>query len=109
MRDGESADDARANPAILERDMSWAFIYLMVFLKLPILALLWLVWWAIHQEPEDAHSKKDDGGSKLRPQHPHRPRPRWPRPPRRGPHGDPSPPSPPRTRPVVARARRVAH
>jgi hypothetical protein len=88
--------------------VTWTFIYLMVFLKLPILALLWLVWWAIHQDPEEARSNDEDGGSKLRPhRHPH-PRPRMPRSPRRGPHGTPAPPSPPRVRSVVARGRRVA-
>ena len=87
--------------------MTWTFIYLMVFLKLPILALLWLVWWAIHQDPHEARSNDDDGGSKLKPpRHPH-PRPRLPRPPRRGPHGTPAPPSPTRVRSVTARARRV--
>ena len=34
--------------------MGWTFVYLMVFLKLPILALLGIVWWAIRQTPEEA-------------------------------------------------------
>jgi hypothetical protein len=88
--------------------MSWTFIYLMVFLKLPIAGLLWLVWWAIHQSDEEpANSGEDDGGSKLRPRpkpHPRRP---MPRPPRRGPHGTPPPPSPARVRTVLVRARKV--
>jgi hypothetical protein len=88
--------------------MGWTFLYLMVFLKLPIIALLYLVWWAIRQEPDDQSDEggeSDDGGSK---------RPRHPRPPlrplpRRGPHhGMPAPSSPPRTRTVVARARTAA-
>ncbi|HEX2016796.1 MAG TPA: hypothetical protein VGN69_08885 [Solirubrobacteraceae bacterium] len=82
--------------------MSWTFIYLMFILKIPIVGLLWLVWWAIHQEPEEASVGDEDGGSKLRPRHP---RPRLPRSPRRGPHGDPAPQPPVRTRSVVARAR----
>jgi hypothetical protein len=87
--------------------MSWTFLYLMLFLKLPIAGLLWLVWWAIHQDTEEpVGDRKDDGGSKLRPQHPRQP---FPRRPRRGPHGSPSPPSPPRTRTVIVRARRVQH
>jgi hypothetical protein len=84
--------------------MGWTFLYLMVFLKLPILALLYLVWWAIHQTPEqdDGGGSDDDGGAR---------RPRHPRPPlrplpRRGPHhGEPCPASPARMRPVVARGR----
>ncbi|HEU4656920.1 MAG TPA: hypothetical protein VFR97_05325 [Capillimicrobium sp.] len=89
--------------------MGWTFLYLMVFLKLPIIALLLLVWWAIRQSgPEqeaDEGGESDDGGTK---------RPRHPRPPlrplpRRGPHhGIPAPASPPRTRSVVARARIAA-
>lgn len=87
--------------------MGWTFVYLMVFLKLPILALLYLVWWAVHQKPDDPGDGGDggDGGSR---------RPRHPRPPlrplpRRGPHrGSPEPASPPRVRAVTSRPRRVA-
>jgi hypothetical protein len=85
--------------------MSWTFLYLMLFLKLPIAGLLWLVWWAIHQDNEEP-AGEDDGGSKLRPHHPRRP---FPSTPRRGPHGTPSPASPPRVRTMVARARHVQH
>lgn len=90
--------------------MSATFIFLMVVLKLPIAGLLYIVWWAIHAEPEPAGATDDDGGTKLprtpRPQRPH-PRPPLPRAPRRDPHGAPPVPSPPRTRTVLARARRV--
>jgi hypothetical protein len=85
--------------------MDWAFIYLMFVLKIPIAALLYIVWWAIRSEPEPADADADDtGGTKTRtrPRHPRRPLPRHPR---RGPHGDPLPLPPPRTRAVVARAR----
>jgi hypothetical protein len=86
--------------------MGWTFVYLMVFLKLPILALLYLVWWAIHQGPEQESGEDggDDGGSRI---------PRHPRPPlrplpRRGPHrGSPAPASPARVR-AVSRRRTVA-
>jgi hypothetical protein len=89
--------------------MSWTFIYMMLFLKLPIAGLLWLVWWAIHQSDEDPFSTHDeDGGSKLRPR-PHHPRRPFPRPSRRGPHGTPPPPSPARVRTVLVRARKVEH
>jgi hypothetical protein len=86
--------------------VNWTFLYLMLFLKLPIVALGWIVWWAVHAKPDtEADDHGDDGGTK-RPRHPRGPLPRHPR---RGPHGDPAPASPPRTRSVVAGgARRVA-
>jgi hypothetical protein len=82
-----------------------SFIFMMFALKIPIVALILLVWWAIKQEPEPADSSGDDGGTKVRhPGHPRRP---LPRPPRRGPHADPTPSAPPRVRSVVARARQT--
>jgi hypothetical protein len=90
--------------------VEWGFIWLMFVLKIPIIALLWLVWWAVHQGPETAAPESEneggDGGAKVHPARPHHPRRPFPRTPRRGPHGDPPVPSPPRTRAVVARARR---
>lgn len=82
--------------------MTWGFLWLMLALKIPLGALLYLVWWAVKQTPEEAEQPTPggDGGPKVR--HPRRPLPRHPR---RGPHGDPLPSSPPRTRTVVARAR----
>lgn len=71
-------------------------IWLFVVLKVPVVALCWLVWWAIHQEPE-LLEPPDDGGTKRTRPHPPEPLPRAPR---RGPHADPAPPSPPRVRPV---------
>jgi hypothetical protein len=87
--------------------MGWTFVYLMLILKIPIAALLGIVWWAIRSTPEQPapESADDTGGSKVR-RRPH-PRPPLPRHPRRGPHGDPLPLPPPRTRTVVARARRT--
>jgi len=82
--------------------MGWAMLYLFVFLKLPIAALAWIVWWAAHQTPETSEEPGGDGGAKRRP-HPPRPLPRRPR--RRGPHGEPAPLPPPRVRTVAARAR----
>ena len=81
--------------------MSWTFIYLMVALKIPIAALLWLVWWAVHQEPETS-DEKGDGGTR-RPRHPRPSRPRRPR--LRGPPGAPVPAPPARVRTLVARGR----
>jgi hypothetical protein len=78
----------------------------MLALKIPLAALIYLVWWAIKQEPEDAHTRDDDGGVK-RPR-PHPPKP-FPRRPRRGPHGDPAPLPPARVRTVRARARTLGH
>jgi len=74
--------------------MSWTFVYLMVGLKIPIAALLYIVWWAIHQTPETEGT--GDGGT-SRPRHPRPTRPRR-RP--RGPHGggDSAVASPPRVR-----------
>jgi hypothetical protein len=77
-------------------------LYLFVALKIPIVALGYIVWWAVHQEPETAE-EPGDGGSRRRP-HPPRPLPRRPR---RGPHGDPAPLPPARVRPLRARARQL--
>jgi hypothetical protein len=88
--------------------VDWAFIYLMFVLKIPIAALLGIVWWAIRSTPDQTEpvAADDGGGSKTRPRHPRRPLPHHPR---RGPHGDPLPLPPPRSRPVVARAKRADH
>jgi hypothetical protein len=77
-------------------------LWLFVVLKIPIVALLWLVWWAIHQEPEPEEAPPGDGGQRVtglrEPVHPRKPLPHAPR---RGPHGDEALPAPPRVRPVV--------
>ncbi len=78
-------------------------LFLFVGLKAPLIALCWLVWWAIHQTDDQAQDHGGDGGAKPRP-HPLGPLPRLPR---RGPHGDPAPQSPPRVRVVAARAREL--
>jgi hypothetical protein len=84
--------------------VTWGFLWIMLALKIPLVALLWIVWWAVRAEPETEQDPKGgDGGTKHRP-HPRKP---FPRRPRRGPHGDPAPAPPPRTRSVVARAKRV--
>jgi len=69
---------------------------MMVVLKLPILALFGIVWWAIKQKPEEAEDASGNGGS-LKPLNPH-PRGPLPRSPRRGPHGEPAAPAPARMR-----------
>ncbi|MBV9311476.1 MAG: hypothetical protein JOZ73_11620 [Solirubrobacterales bacterium] len=78
----------------------------MLILKIPIAALIYLVWWAVKQEPEQS-SSDEDGGLKPR-QRPHPPKP-FPRRPRRGPHGDPAPMPPARVRTTRARARTLGH
>jgi hypothetical protein len=80
-------------------------LYLFVALKLPILAACWLIWWAVHQEPEHPEDAEGGGGGRGRPH----PAPTLPHAPRRGPHHEPAPPSPPRVRSVVAREREPLH
>jgi hypothetical protein len=80
-------------------------LWLFLGLKIPLIAACWLVWWAIHQEPEPDDEPSGGGGGRVRPH----PRPPLPRAPRRGPHGDQALPSPPRVRSVSARARSVSH
>jgi len=75
--------------------------FLFVALKVPLGALCWLVWWAIHQVDDPAQDADGDGGARRRP-HPRGPLPRTPR---RGPHGDRAPLAPPRIRTTAARAR----
>ena len=68
--------------------MGWTFLYLMLFLKLPILALLGIVWWAIRQTNDATPNTGGDGGlrdpHRIRPRDPRRPpprpgcAPRWP-------------------------------
>ena len=88
---------------------TWTFIWLMVFLKIPIIALLLLVRWAVKQTPEAAGA--DDGGigPVPGPVHPHHPRARPPRRPRRGPHGGLPAPSPSRVRTVASSTRLPLH
>ncbi len=84
--------------------MEWTgFLFLMLALKIPLGMLLYLVWWAVRQTPdEEGASPGGDGGSRVGDVQ--RPRP-FPRRPRRDPHGAPAPTAPPRTRTTVARAR----
>ena len=52
--------------------MAWTMFFLFVALKVPLLALCWLVWWAIRQEPE-LEEPESDGGTRYRRPHPHAP------------------------------------
>jgi hypothetical protein len=82
--------------------VTWGLIWLMLALKIPLAGLIYIVWWAIHQEPDEATSGEDDGGIRRNPRHPRKP---FPRHPRRGPHGDLAPLAPSRVRITRARIR----
>jgi hypothetical protein len=83
----------------------WTFIWLMLCLKIPIVALFLLVRWAVRQTPVTETGGDGGIGPASRPRHPHHPRTPPPRLPRRGPHGEPPLTSPPRVRTVVSRQR----
>jgi hypothetical protein len=85
------------------RWVEWAMFYLFVALKIPLLMLFWLIWWAVRQEPDLSDAGGDGGQRRERPH----PQPKLPHAPRRGPHAEAAPPSPPRVRPVSARAREL--
>ena len=76
--------------------MGWGFFWMMVVLKIPIVMLLYLVYWAVKQTDAEMEQPQDGGGGSDR--HPHRGGPRRPRPPRRGPHAEPAPGAPARVR-----------
>jgi len=84
--------------------MGWAFLFMFVALKVPLAFLLWLVWYAVREEPvsvsEDDSDDSGGGGTRHAP-------PRRPRPPRRGDHGGPAPTAPKRVRAPERRPRRV--
>jgi hypothetical protein len=75
---------------------AWGIVWLAVLLKLPIAALLYIVWWAI-KDPPAVMADEGEGGSPDRGPGRH-PRGRPPHPPRRGPHAAPEPASPARVR-----------
>jgi hypothetical protein len=82
----------------------WAVFWLAVILKIPIVALLTIVWWAVRNPPVPELEREDgDGGSRHGP---HRPHTQPPQLPRRGPHADPPPAPPDRVR-VTRRGPRV--
>jgi hypothetical protein len=61
--------------------MAWTLVYMILILKIPMAAALYIVWWAVKQEPEPEEGLADDSpGPRRRPPM----RPRWPR---RGPFG----------------------
>ena len=83
--------------------MAWYFyVWMMVILKIPIVALLYLVWWA-SKEPDPVDPEPAVVPREREPFHPRHPRHRPP--PRRGPHADPLPAPPPRVR--ILKGRRI--
>ncbi len=67
----------------------WEFVFLMLILKIPIVYLCWVVWWAVKAEPHPPElaalvpvNEPDSRRPWQRPQRPLRPR--------RGPHGSPT-------------------
>ena len=73
--------------------MDWpTFVWMFLILKIPVVAALLLIWYAV-KEPAPAEGDPDSGGGGS-----HHPRLRPPRGPRRGPHTELAPPSPPRVR-----------
>jgi hypothetical protein len=85
----------------------WELIFLMVIMKIPILYLCWVVWWAIKSEP------RPEEGAALLAQTPDGPEPgsgwrrrRTPRPRPARPHGGPTRFYPRTARAALARSRR---
>ncbi|MBA3262680.1 MAG: hypothetical protein H0T69_09485, partial [Thermoleophilaceae bacterium] len=48
----------------------WAVFWLAVILKIPIVALLGIVWWAVRQPPVPEADLEDGGGGSRRDPHP---------------------------------------
>ena len=83
--------------------MGWGFVWLMFILKIPIIGLFCLVWWAVKQSDEPAPPEPARVPSASAPP----PRAPAPRPAPRGPHGGhAAQPSPPRVRPAWQTAAR---
>jgi hypothetical protein len=75
--------------------MTWGFIWLMFILKIPIIGLFCIVYWAWKQTDEPAPTQTVRAEPRPSPHRPDRPKRRRPR----GPHGDPAVlPAPPRVR-----------
>ena len=61
----------------------WPVFFLMVILKIPVAALLYLIWWAFRATDAPADAPPDGGEDRFRR---FRREPKRPRGPRRGPH-----------------------
>jgi hypothetical protein len=69
----------------------WELVFMMLILKIPIVYLCWVVYWAVKSEPKPPlepalATVRAPGNPRLRPPKPGR---RSPRRPRGGPHGAP--------------------
>jgi hypothetical protein len=69
--------------------MTWELIWMLVILKIPVIYLCLVVWWAVRAKPAPLEPAVRAVTSEIDP------RPGWrfplrPRGPRRGPHGSPS-------------------
>jgi hypothetical protein len=88
---------------------AWTFLWLMLALKIPIVALFLIVRWAVRQTPEEWTAEGEGGIGPTHPTtgplDPHHPRARLPRLPRRGPHGGAPLAPPARVRVAVARGK----
>lgn len=82
----------------------WMIAIFVVALKIPVLASLWLVFWAGRAPEPEIVDSEDDGGGKTRRDRPPGDMPRGPR--RRGPHGGIAAPAPARVRTVSDPTRR---
>ena len=90
--------------------MTWTFLWLMLGLKIPIAALIYIVWWAVKDPPEPVTAPDERGGDgNDRVGHHRHPRKPFPRRPRRGPHAGLPPASPARMRATRARTRTFEH
>jgi hypothetical protein len=82
----------------------------MVGLKIPIAALIYIVWWAVKDPPKPVTAPDDHGGGGndrvAEHRHPRKPLPRHPR---RGPHGGLAAPPPARMRTTRTRTRTFEH
>ena len=85
--------------------MTWGLIWLMLALKIPIVALAMIVRWAVKSQPETDTGGDGGIGPNPGPKTPRHPRGGLRRPPRRGPHGGPAPAVPPRVRAVANKLR----
>jgi hypothetical protein len=62
----------------------WEVIFMLLILKIPLIYVCWVVWWAVKAEPE-VGSEGGSAGVEWKPWRP----PAGPRPRRGGPHGSP--------------------
>jgi hypothetical protein len=81
--------------------LGWTLFFMMVILKIPLIAALWLIWYAVKEPVEE------EGPSTGEERRPYRRPPSAPRFPRRGPGGGagcPPPPCPQLAEPAISRA-----